>query len=186
VNFDWDAVWDRKGQSDSGDAYEISGFEHFRIDTSLATKKLCQILAIESSDSVLEVGCAAGLLGRHLAQFCHYVGCDRSEPIIKKAIALNHFCAVTCAADNLIFKDKTFDKVFAFSVFQYFPSHDYARQAIAEMMRVAKKAVCISDVPTESHSSNHLLYDTRFFEGWEISGSLYEREHKRFTATRFL
>jgi hypothetical protein len=50
------------------------------------------------------------------------------------------------------------------------------------MIRVAKKSVCVSDIPTESHDSNHLLFAESFFDGWQISEGLYPREHRRYTA----
>ncbi|MHB2017121.1 MAG: methyltransferase domain-containing protein, partial [Candidatus Xenobia bacterium] len=86
---------------------------------------------------------------------------------------MNGFSALRCEAGDLIFKDKTFDVVFAFSVFQYFPDLDYARRAIAEMTRVARRTVCISDLAAKSHDSNHLLFEESFFSGWEISEAFY-------------
>jgi ubiquinone/menaquinone biosynthesis C-methylase UbiE len=131
---------------------------------------------------VLEVGCGGGLLGNYLNNFCRYVGTDYSEQMVKKTIELNRFSALQCEANNLIFKDKTFDHAFVFSVFQYFPSDDYARQVIAELKRVAIKTVCVSDIPTESHDPDHHIYDEAFFAGWEITAGLYARQHRRFTA----
>jgi ubiquinone/menaquinone biosynthesis C-methylase UbiE len=186
MTFDWKTVWDRKGNSDSTDFFEISGFEHYRsVDTVAAAKKLTEILDIKPTDRVLEIGCGAGLLARHLD--CHYVGTDFSETIVKKTIALNGFSAIQCDSTDLIFKDKSFDQVFAFGVFHYFPNYEYARKAILEMLRVAKKAVCVSDIPLASNDPNHLVYDETFFPGWQISNSFYDRkDHKRFTAVLYL
>jgi ubiquinone/menaquinone biosynthesis C-methylase UbiE len=147
---------------------------------------LIKLLGIKPDDTVLELGCGAGLVGRHLDQYCHYIGSDRSYAMVKKTIQLNHFSALTISANDIIFKDKSIDHIFAFSVFHYFPSYDYARTAVNEMMRVAKKSVCVSDIPTESHDSNHLLFEENFWQGWQISPGLYPREHKRYTAHRLL
>jgi ubiquinone/menaquinone biosynthesis C-methylase UbiE len=165
---DWKSVWDRKASTYSGDQFDLSGFENAReLDTEVAAGNLCHLMGAKPGDSILEIGCAGGLL-------------------VKKTIELNSFSAVCCGADNIIFKDESFDYVFAFSVFHYFPDFEYARRAISEMKRVARKAICVSDVPVTSHDSSHLIYTVEFFAGWQISGGLYPREHERFTATIML
>lgn len=183
MTFDWNAVWERKGKSESSDPYEISGFENFRdFDTENAVQHLIEEMGIEPGDSLFEIGCGAGLLGRHLKEYCHYVGSDRSPAMVQKAIEINKISALRCDANDLPFKDKSFDHVLAFCMFHYFPDQDYASQTISEMKRIARKSVCISDLPKESHDSNHLLYSEEMFPGWKISGSLYNREHVRFSA----
>jgi ubiquinone/menaquinone biosynthesis C-methylase UbiE len=72
-------------------------------------------------------------------------------------------------ARSLRFADRSFDKVFAFSVFQYFPDAAYAADAIAELSRVARQAVFIGDLPLRSHSADHRLYTKDQFAGWELS-----------------
>jgi ubiquinone/menaquinone biosynthesis C-methylase UbiE len=183
MTFDWDEVWDRHGNLETQDHMEVSGFKHFRdVDTENCAARLIELLKIEPEDTVLEIGCGAGLVGRHLDKYCHYIGSDRSYSMVKKTISLNGFSAVRVDASDIIFKDKSIDHVFAFGVFHYFPSYDYAKQTIREMIRVARKSVCASDIPTESHDGNHLLFDEEFFEGWQISAGLYPREHRRYTA----
>ena|ERR1700722_13223871 len=189
---DWDALWDKKGKSDSIDRVEVSGFEKYPDNDYFdVTDKLCRLIKVLPSDSVLEVGCSGGLIAQHLMQRCNYVGCDRAASIIKKTIEMNKISALRCDADNLIFKDKTFDHVFSWSVFQYFPDHAYARRAMSEMQRVARKTVCISDIPVASHEPSHLLYTRDFFEGWQLSEMLYSTDHipiekRRFTALLIL
>jgi ubiquinone/menaquinone biosynthesis C-methylase UbiE len=186
MSFDWDAVWDRKGSTTSDDHLEISGFESFReIDTEKAADALIKLMGIEPDHLVFEIGTGAGLLGRHLKDKCIYIASDRSPSMVAKTIALNNFQALRCDAIDLPFKDKYIDHVFAFGVFHYFPSFDYGRTCLQEMERVARRAVCVSDIPTESHDSNHLLFKQDFFPGYSFSSSLYPRQHHRFTATRY-
>jgi ubiquinone/menaquinone biosynthesis C-methylase UbiE len=183
MSFDWDSVWDRHGESESLDHMEVSGFHSFRdVDTEDCARKIIELLQIKPEDTVLELGCGAGLVGRHLDKYCHYIGSDRSYTMVKKTIQLNQFSALAISAEDIVFKDKSIDHIFAFSVFHYFPSYDYAKKAISEMIRVARKSVCVSDIPTESHDSNHLLFEEGFFEGWLITEGLYPREHRRYTA----
>ena len=179
---DWDEVWERKGKSESNDRQELSGFERILgMDSRSASDKLCSLIGLQTGDSVLEVGCAAGLIAQHLKDRCEYVGIDRSASMVKKMIEVNHLSALRCDADNLIFKDKTFDHVFAFSVFQYFPDKEYAQRVLDQMKAVARKTVCVSDIPVASHEAAHMLYTKDFFAGWEISEAFYENE-RRFTA----
>lgn len=180
--FDWDEVWNRKGNSASLDHVEISGFENTVLDSQAAANGLIKLLDLKPDDTVLEVGCGGGVLARHLS--CKYVGCDRSEPMVKKTIILNGFSAVVCDADNLIFRDKSFDKVFAFGVFHYFPDYEYARRVLVEMERVARSLIFVADLPRSSHDSNHLLYQDDFFSGWQISPGFYT--DKRFNALKLL
>jgi ubiquinone/menaquinone biosynthesis C-methylase UbiE len=182
MTLDWKMIWDKKGSS-SADRIELSGFEKCRdFDTVGATNHLIELMHISRSDSVLEIGCGAGLLGQHLKDYCRYVGSDRSQTVISRSIELNGFQAICCEANDIIFKDGSFDHVFAFSVFQYFPTHTYARTVLDEMFRVARKCVCVSDVPEVSPEPNHLLYAKDFFAGWSLSGPFYKQESLRFTA----
>ena len=184
MKFDWDEVWNRKGASDSEDHVYVSGFENTVLDSARAAAELVKLLEIKPEDTVLEIGAGAGVLARHFHMNCHYVATDKSELMVKKTIALNGWSAVTCEANDIIFKDKTFDKVYAFGVFHYFPDHEYARKVLQEMLRIAKVAVSVCDVPRISHDDNHLLYQDSFFDGWEITEGFYTE--RRFNATKFL
>lgn len=170
--FDWNEVWHRKGSSDSTDAIFVSGFEHTTFDPEIGARRISEVLQLGADDSVLEIGCGACLIASRIKCGC-YVGTDRSASMVRKSIAMNNLSILVCEADNLIFKDKSFDKVFAFGVFHYFPDHDYACRTIAEMKRVARKAVLVSDVPFQSHDPNHLLYQHDFFSGWKIFPGIY-------------
>jgi ubiquinone/menaquinone biosynthesis C-methylase UbiE len=106
--------------------------------------------------------------------------------MIDKIIQLNNVSALKCEAADLIFKDKSFDYVFAFGVFHYFPDHAYANKCIDEMKRIAKKGICISDLPEISHDPNHLLFDKKLFTGWRVTDSFYKNQFPRYTATLIL
>lgn len=178
--FNWNEIWDAIGNSESSEHRVISGYEQGKFDSRTIADQLVSLMDINNVDRVLEIGCAAGMLARHFHRSCKYIGSDCSQSMVRKTIELNGFSAVTCEANDLIFKDQSFDKVFAFGVFHYFPNHEYARQAISEMKRVARKMVLIADIPKASHDDKHLLYEESFFNGWEISSGWYD--DKRFNA----
>jgi len=129
-------------------------------------------LDIKETDSVLEVACGAGGLAQYI-NCGSYVGVDYSTSLVKKHIQILNNSVLHGEANDLIFKDKTFDKVICFGAFHYFPNEEYANQAIAELKRVAKKAIFIGDLPVTSHREEHLLYKKEDFKDWKIMDGFY-------------
>jgi SAM-dependent methyltransferase len=176
---DWLEVWERKGRTDTTDLRTLDGFEHTTIDPVVVARRITEILALRPDETVLEVGCGAGMLAAHVPG--KYTGVDYSPAMIGKFLALQpgrH--AEVSEARSLRFADRSFDKVFAFSVFQYFPDAAYAADAIAELRRVARQAIFIGDLPLRSHSADHRLYTKEHFAGWEVSDGFYNPD--RFNA----
>ena len=168
---DWKKIWDNKGDSHEEDLTFLNGHENAPINPKGVTRSIIEVLDIQPGDQVLEVGAGAGMIAQYLE--CIYTGCDYSESLCNKHRKILNNEVVCCEADKLPFANKSFDKVFSFSVFHYFPDHDYALRTIKEMERVAKSAVFISDLPLQSHDTDHLLYTKDMFEGWNIHKGLY-------------
>lgn len=176
---DWLEVWERKGRAETTDLRTLDGFEHTTIDPEAVARQIARILGLRPGERVLEVGCGAGMLAQYLPG--DYTGVDYSPAMVRKFLELQPGkSAQVSAADRLPFADRSFDKVFAFSVFQYFPDAAYADAAIAEMRRVARQAVFIGDLPERSHSPDHRLYRRERFAGWELSPGFYNPD--RFNA----
>lgn len=175
----WLEVWERKGRTDTTDLRTLDGFENTTIDPLEVARRITGILDLRQDQTVLEVGCGAGMLARHIQSI--YTGVDYSPAMIGKFLALQPGKqAEVSEARKLRFADRSFDKVFAYSVFQYFPDAAYADSAIAEMRRVARHAVFIGDLPLRSHSADHRLYTQEQFAGWDISPGFYNPD--RFNA----
>lgn len=176
---DWFEVWERKGRTATDDLRTLDGFEHTTIDPVAVAQQIVALLNLRPDDRVLEVGCGAGMLARHIPG--DYVGVDYSPAMVRRFLDLQPGrVAQVCAARRLPFADRSFDKVFAFSVFQYFPDAAYADAAIAEMRRVARRTLFIGDLPERSHSPDHRLYTRGQFAGWQLSPGFYNPD--RFNA----
>jgi len=174
----WHEVWERKGRVGTEDLWLLNGYEATSLDPEEAAKRIIDIMKIKKTDNVLEVGCGAGMLAKHLD--CNYVGVDYSKSLVAKHINLLGNSVLHGFADNLMFKDNSFDKVFAYGVFFYFPSKAYALKAVSEIIRVAREAVFIGDLPVKSHRDEHLLFTREEFDGWSLSEGFYYED--RFNA----
>ncbi|MBW6409906.1 class I SAM-dependent methyltransferase [Clostridium weizhouense] len=168
----WKEVWERKGRDTTKDLTILDGYEATTANVKEIAKNIIKELDIKESDSILEVACGAGGLAQYI-KCKSYVGVDYSKSLVKKHIELLNNSVIHGEANNLIFKDKTFDKVFCFGAFHYFPNQEYAKKAIDEMKRVAKEAIFIGDLPVLSHREEHLLYDKNDFTDWKIIDGYY-------------
>lgn len=175
----WEKVWERKGMDNTQDLRILDGFENTTANPKEIAKKIIEELNITEDTTVLEVACGAGMISQYI-NCKQYVGVDYSKSLVKKHIELLRNPVLHGQANNLIFKDNSFDYAFCFSAFQYFPNHEYAIQSINELKRVAKKAIFIGDIPLKSYVKEHLLYEKKFFEGWKIDNGYYNEQ--RFNA----
>lgn len=172
---DWQSIWERKGHSETGNLRELDGFENTDIDEATVAREIISFLQIEENDKVLEIGCGAGMIAQFL--YCRYVGIDYSRSLIEKhKKLLNNNDVFHCYANELPFDDRSFDKVFCYSVFHYFPDKEYSLQVIKEMKRVCKKCIFIGDLPMSSHRNDHLLFNPEDFSEWIVSKGLYNQQ----------
>ncbi|MBE6062957.1 MAG: class I SAM-dependent methyltransferase [Clostridium butyricum] len=168
----WKEVWERKGRGNTKDLSELDGYENTTANVKEIAQNIIKELDIKETDSVLEVACGAGGLAQYI-KCAKYVGVDYSTTLVQRHIELLHNSVLHGEANDLIFKDKTFDVVFCFGAFHYFPNHEYAQKAISEMKRIAKRAIFIGDLPVTSHRDTHLLYKKEDFKGWKIMDGFY-------------
>ena len=69
---------------------------------------------------------------------CHYIGIDSSTNMIQKHLNIFSNPVSAMEASDLHYPSNSFNKVFAFSVFHYFPDRAYFDQALAEAIRIAQ------------------------------------------------
>ena len=113
--FDWHAIWDAKGRANTHDLTVLSGHERAGIDISEVYTQLRLALNLSAESTVLEVGCAAGLMRAGLD--CKYVGVDYSFGMCGKFAAKFVKPVFQAQAASLPFPSDCFDICFSFSVF---------------------------------------------------------------------
>lgn len=178
----WLDVWERKGSEETSDLKVLNGYESTSIDPREVAARITRALEITPETRVLEIGCGAGMLAKHLE--CDYVGIDYARAMVTRHIGLLGNTVARGEARELMFRDGWFDVVFAFSVFQYFPDVGYAREAVAEMTRVARRAVLIGDLPLRSHRAEHLIFRQDQFPGWDLEPGYYNPDRFNCLARR--
>jgi ubiquinone/menaquinone biosynthesis C-methylase UbiE len=109
-------------------------------------------LAMDGSESLLEVGCAAGFLACYLVDICGaYVGVDLAPAAVERACSLGlpHARFQTADGAALPFADNTFDRAVCYDVFINIDSMDVGAGVMADMVRVTKPggSILIGAVP---------------------------------------
>ncbi|WP_375775726.1 class I SAM-dependent methyltransferase [Bradyrhizobium sp. ma5] len=116
------------------------------------------LLHLNDASSVLEVGCAAGLVALLVAPCTSkYVGVDLAEAPIQVArqLKLQNATFMQGEGERLQFGDRKFDAAFCYDVLSNFPSFASAEPLIMEMLRVVRPGgrVLIGSVPDQSKIS---------------------------------
>lgn len=160
----WQEIWTQKGAvaGTKEDALEMGGWNKTLTSAKEIVERIVSFMGIKPADRVLEIGCGTGGMAQYLD--CNYVGIDYSVTSVKKCMEFFQKPALFAEANDLPFKDKYFDKCFAYGCFMYFPSIEYARQVVSEMRRVTKGGIFIGELPRESHEPKHLLFKENDFE----------------------
>ena len=177
---EWKDIWDMKGGLNTIDLDLMNGWHILpKIESKWLAEQIIKTIEPKKDERILDVGCGAGATAKYIAPLCKYVGIDYSESLVKKHIKILNNSVLVSEANDIPFKDKYFDKTFAFSCFQYFPDKRYANQVIKEMQRVTKKLIFIGDVTFKNEDKNHLLYEYQDFPYYgKFSDGFYNK--KRF------
>lgn len=159
----WKEIWTKKGamEGTKEDIRIYDGWEKSTADMKETADKIKTELGIKSTDRVLEVGCGAGGLAQYMD--CEYIGIDFSKTLVSRCMEFFQKSAIYSEANDLPFKDNYFDKCFSWGVFLYFPTKEYVREAISEMLRVTGGGVFIGELPKASHDEKHMLYTEEEF-----------------------
>ena len=137
----------RQYYSDTAQRYE-SMHAHEGAGDAFSAKLLQAVVRLVDAQSVLDVGTATGLSLRLLKDALPHVSVCGIEPVrelIKRAAANGHAAPgpiIQARGEALPFSDASFDVVCEFAILHHVPDPG---AVVKEMLRVARKAVFISD-----------------------------------------
>ena len=118
-------------------------------------KDITNKLHLGSSDVLLDIGCGTGLISRYLStEVGSTVSVDFGRETLfraKKTLRVNNNDMSLIQADMtaLPFRDATFNKVLCYSTVHYLRDYEQFKQALLEMIRVAKSRALrlVGDIP---------------------------------------
>ena len=172
----WNSLWNSRsfegdfyhlGQLISANGFDIGPGAYTVEQWILMTSHLSSILGLSKESKVLEVGCGTGALLVGIGQHCQAKvwGYDYSKSLIEIAQKFvdGHF-AISEATLNPYEKIE-FDATISHSVFQYFPSHQYAKNVIKVMAqslkprgRLALLDICDAEFESNYHENRKNYY----------------------------
>lgn len=110
-------------------------------------------LELEPNSCVLEIGSGSGqLMAQILTGQQWGIGLDQCEPLVKRGVdfgvAASRIRLAVADAAHLPIAGVTFDRVFSYSVFQCFPSRNYAARVLFEMIRACRPggSILVGDI----------------------------------------
>jgi trans-aconitate methyltransferase len=120
------------------------------------TKEHFDILDIDKSDTIYDIGCGCGAFIYPLYINGHSVsGVDYSKSLIALANSVIPNSNFEHKEANMLDVDSKFDIVVSHSVFQYFKSLYYAEDIIKKMIQKANKKIAIFDINDKIKESEY-------------------------------
>ena len=158
--------WRRLYEASAGSAnwLEVHRWDYDERVAAAVAEDIREKLLLHPRDRVLEVGCASGrMLSLVLYRGQSGYGLDMCEALTRRKADFvedrDRVHLGVAEAARLPVRSNSFDKVFCHSVFQCFPSANYAERAMGEMLRVCKAGgvVVLGDVLGEMEKQRGLL-----------------------------
>lgn len=197
-NLEWSDIWEKKGLVDTEDLYLLNGYEETKFNPKIQTNRFIESLNIQDNNTILEMGCGAGLIASYLKRY-NYTGVDRSLSLVNKHINLLYNTVLNFSSTDSIFKDKHFDYCICNSMLEYLNTDTELNKTIDEIERVTKYGVFIGNIryksrttKSEKHiydgSIKHFVIDRSYFidRGYTIIDSLFEPEERYDAYKKFV
>jgi len=135
-------LYDERVKS-SNDAVKAAGQWGSNDYVPLICDEIYKKIRIKKTDTVLELGCGSGVLGKYIKEKCHlYIGIDLSRKMLNffsKDSTLKSTHLIQGITDLIPFSNHVFDVVIINGVTMYFPDDKLLLNTLNEMKRVSKK-----------------------------------------------
>jgi trans-aconitate methyltransferase len=154
---DWKAIWNRRQWNGTDTVLEgliaADGFDQGAGKIAVEeweryTGRVSTWLKLAKDDALFDVGCGSGAFLYPFYRSGHRVGgIDYSDALIavaRRTMAGMDFSAAEARELN---DQETYDAVVSNGVFHYFPDLGYAEQVLHKMIKKARKAVAVLEVP---------------------------------------
>jgi ubiquinone/menaquinone biosynthesis C-methylase UbiE len=190
----WRKYWESSSESESeieADGYTEQGKPLTRGQIESIQSDIRDKLELKPADRLLEVGCGVGLQLKFLSgRTGNLVGTDYALGMLKQAsCTLPGALFFVSEAAFLPVRKTSFDKVFCYSIFHYFPDYSYAERAISRMIEACRKGgiVLIGDVQDLDRKNEYLKYlgeYTRNLTPWQRLRLTIHRAKNRLLGRR--
>jgi len=129
--------------SSTNDAVKAAGQWGSEEYVPLICEEICSKICLKNTDTVLELGCGAGVLGNWISKRCkQYVGIDLSYGMLHfffKTINENSNL-IQCSTDIVPLHDNQFDIVILNGVTMHFPNNKLLENTLEEAKRLVTKS----------------------------------------------
>ena len=135
--------------------------EYFDEEKFTKIKILIEMSDIQKEDCLLDIGCGTGvllpLIKKICGDTCDVLALDISFQMLKKVKEKFHdrFPCVQCDAEDISFKNHTFNKVICYSCFPHFPDK---KEALLEIERILKPGGYVFILHSDSRKSINDLH----------------------------
>lgn len=153
----WAKIWESRvttpGVMNHVELLKANGYDNKRStlspwNLSYAQEFYWNIIRLQESDTVYEVGCGSGGFLYPLYKDGYQVGgIDRSQNLIDIALINLHGEDFKCGDAQEITTTEKWDHVISFGLFLYLPSIKYAEELLLKMLEKANKSVSIYELP---------------------------------------
>lgn len=161
----WRILWKLKGAF-GRDEIRTAGRVGSKETIDLICLDIANKLRLNSSDIVLDVGCAGGLLDIGICKKVKKVtAIDNSPNMIKRAeknvSGHSNIELICCNPSNISKPDKHFSKIFIYSVFQYLHSEKEIIEILLELKRLLKDEglILLGEILDPQLHGNHGQYE---------------------------
>lgn len=170
-----DAILDVLIKSDGFDVgaggFSLKGWKNY-------TRSVIDKFNLELDSSVFEIGCGSGaFLYPFFKRGDSVGGLDFSKVLIELANTFMREGEFVVAEAVHMDTNKKYDLVFSHSVFQYFPSHDYAKLVLEKMTEKSKNIISILDVNDIEKEQKYHLVRSQGLEAGEYENKYKGLEH---------